>query len=176
MASQRTALTSTCLSDPLASSLQGIYQPFWTAQATLPIYVPVPCVVERPGSAPTMSQPLSPPAYDGLAYAQLHKLVSESESEPVDSQSPNKWFDLALRQAEAARQAERRNSNPGMYVAYTRLAIAYQKCRTHSRFKDAKAADPQWATRVNEFKTVRGESEQAPDRRHLTWHSVKPRS
>lgn len=101
-----------------------------------------------------MSRSHSPPSYDGLTYERLHALVSASESEPVESQSPRKWFDSALRQAEAARQAERRASKSGMYVAYTRLAIAYQKCRTHSQFKAAKAADPQWATRVNDFKSV----------------------
>lgn len=95
-----------------------------------------------------------PPTYDNLSYERSRALIAQTEAEPIESQSPQQWFDVALRQAEAARQAERRNSKSGMYVAYTRLAIAYQKCWTHPKYKEAKASDSQWAARVKDFNSV----------------------
>lgn len=102
-----------------------------------------------------MSRPqLSASQVDGLSYEKLHETAVELESQNGASQPPTYWFDLALRSAEAARNAERRGSKPGQYVAYTRVAIAYQKCMFHKRLKEARAADHAFSVRVNDFKAV----------------------
>lgn len=94
------------------------------------------------------------PSVDGLSYERAHEVAVELDHEQISSQSPKQWFEAAVKYAEAARAAERRGSRQGQYVAYTRLAIAYQKAKLHPKLKDARAADPQWANQVNEFKGV----------------------
>ncbi|BEI95738.1 hypothetical protein CcaverHIS631_0106870 [Cutaneotrichosporon cavernicola] len=94
------------------------------------------------------------PPVDGLPYDQLHEVAVELELVDANSHPPTYWFELAVRSAEAARIAERRGSKAGQYVAYTRLAIAYQKCIFHKRLKEARIADHAWSVHINEFKVV----------------------
>ncbi|GMK54579.1 hypothetical protein CspeluHIS016_0111650 [Cutaneotrichosporon spelunceum] len=94
------------------------------------------------------------PSVDELPYDKLHEAAVQLESVDATSHPPSYWFELAVRSAEAARNAQRRGSKAGQYVAYTRLAIAYQKCIFHKQLKEARVADHAWSVRVNEFKTV----------------------
>ncbi|KAL1409731.1 ubiquitin-specific protease doa4 [Vanrija albida] len=85
-----------------------------------------------------------------MSYDQLR--AAAADSVPVSDRTPKQWFELAVQHAEAARQAERRGSKAAVFVEYTQLATAYKNALFHPSTKEAKAADPRWATRVNEFK------------------------
>ncbi|CAK9786673.1 hypothetical protein CC85DRAFT_288603 [Cutaneotrichosporon oleaginosum] len=131
-----------------------------------------------------MSRPSLPSVpVDGLPYDKLHAVATELGSVDPESQPPTYWFELTVRSAEQARNEERRGSKAGQYVAYTRLAIAYQKCMFHKRFKDARAADHAWAIRVTDFKStyesamhkakvLKEELKAAPVKTHQSTNSV----
>ncbi|WOO79490.1 Ubiquitin carboxyl-terminal hydrolase 4 [Vanrija pseudolonga] len=96
------------------------------------------------------SIPTARAAYDSMSYDQLR--VAAADVLPVGDRTPKQWFELALQHAEAARQADRRGSKATLFVEYTQLATAYKNALFHPGTKEAKAADPRWATRVSEFK------------------------
>lgn len=99
------------------------------------------------------SIPTARAVYDSMSYDQLR--VAAADVAPVGDRTPKQWFELALQHAEAARQADRRGSKAAVFVEYTQLATAYKNALFHPGTKEAKAADPRWATRVAEFKPVR---------------------
>lgn len=127
------------------------------------------------------------PSPPGSGHDQPHRTFDQLkllafDNSPPDKYSPKQWFDTALRQAEHARQAERRGSKPDQFVAYTRLVTAYNNALHHSRIREAKAADPAWATRLTDFKQVRQRSTRATlrarnctDRRLGSRHSTRQR-
>lgn len=104
-------------------------------------------------SRPPLPSPPGAPGHDPRTFEQLKVLAFDNS--PVETFDPKQWFNTALRQAEMAKQAERRGSKADMFVAYTRLATAYNNALHHPRIREARAADTAWATRVADFKRVR---------------------
>lgn len=98
------------------------------------------------------SIPASNASYDGLPYDKLKAIAFESD--PTVDRGPRQWFDLALRHAETARQAERRGSKADMFVAYSRIATSYNNATGHPDTKALKATDRAWAQRLADFKPV----------------------
>lgn len=104
--------------------------------------------MSRPGPSSSAALPLS-----SLTFSQLQGMLN-ADNESVTDRTPKDWFERALRESELAILAERKNKKEEMFLCYTKACSFYANVRMHPEFSSVKKGDPNWATRVKDFKDV----------------------
>ena len=104
-----------------------------------------------------MSRPAAPGSGQpptSHTLAQLQSLLG-IENESTTDRSPKDWFERALRESELAILAERKQRKEDMFLCYTKACHFYVNTKMHPDFAAVRKGDPNWGTRVKDFREVR---------------------
>jgi hypothetical protein len=96
---------------------------------------------------------MSGPPLSSLTFAQLQPLIN-ANNETVDDRTPKDWFERAVRESELSVLAARKQRKEEMFLCYTKACQYYMNARMHPDFGAVKKSDPNWGTRVKDFKEV----------------------
>jgi ubiquitin carboxyl-terminal hydrolase 8 len=75
-------------------------------------------------------------------------------NESTTDRSPKDWFERALRESELAILAERKQRKEDMFLCYTKACHFYTNTKMHPDFAAVRKSDPNWGTRVKDFREV----------------------
>lgn len=110
-----------------------------------------------------MSRPAAPASGQSYSSSSSHTLAQLQgllgiENESTTDRSPKDWFERALRESELAILAERKQRKEDMFLCYTKACHYYVNTKMHPDFSAVRKGDPNWGTRVKDFREVSHES------------------